>query len=46
MLVDDCLLPGCGEGKLVIAYMRKIGWKILAEEYQVLHVREESVEDI
>lgn len=41
VLIDDCDLPNGGKGKLVIAYMLKNGWKILAESYQVLLVRED-----
>ncbi|MCX2720469.1 class I SAM-dependent methyltransferase [Lentiprolixibacter aurantiacus] len=40
VLIDDCDLPNGGKGKLVIAYMKERGWKIIYEGYQVLLVRD------
>lgn len=36
VLIDDCALPGGGKGKLVIEYMLKRGWKVIAKGYQCL----------
>ena len=36
VMIDDCDLPHGGKGKLVIDYLLKRGWKILAEQYQVI----------
>ena len=43
VLIDDCDLPNGGKGKTVIAYMLKKGWKVIANSYQVLLVREDFV---
>lgn len=36
ILIDDCDKPGGGKGKLVIAYLKEKGWKIIYKGYQVL----------
>lgn len=36
VMIDDCDLPHGGKGKLVIDYLLKRGWKIIASGYQVI----------
>ncbi|SHG44491.1 class I SAM-dependent methyltransferase [Winogradskyella jejuensis] len=43
VLIDDCGLPGGGKGKTVIAYMRKKGWEIIINKYQVLLLHKDSL---
>ena len=39
ILIDDCDKPGGGKGKLVISYLKGLGWKIVYNGYQVLMSR-------
>jgi hypothetical protein len=39
VLIDDCGLPNGGKGKLAIEYMKKRGWRVLVEDYQVILIR-------
>ncbi len=39
VLIDDCGLPFGGKGKLVIEYLLEHGWKIVAQGYQILLVK-------
>lgn len=39
VLIDDCKLPGGGKGKSVVEYMKKNGWKVLLNKYQILLVK-------
>lgn len=39
ILIDDCGLPHGGKGKLVIEYLRNLGWEIVAQGYQVLLIK-------
>lgn len=41
VLIDDCDLPNGGKGKLAIEYMLKKGWRVEANAYQVLLLRED-----
>ena len=36
ILIDDCGKPGGGKGKLVIEYLKPLGWKVIYNGYQVL----------
>lgn len=36
LLIDDCDKPGGGKGKLVIDYLKPLGWKVIYNGYQVL----------
>jgi len=36
VMIDDCDLPHGGKGKLVIDYLVKRGWEIVAQSYQVI----------
>ena len=38
VMIDDCDLPHGGKGKLVIDYLLKKGWEIIADSYQVILV--------
>ena len=38
ILIDDCDFPYRGKGGMVIDFLEKRGWVIVAEEYQVLMV--------
>jgi len=40
VLIDDCDQPGGGKGKLVIEHMRKHGWQVVMDSYQVLLTRD------
>lgn len=40
IMIDDCKLPHGGKGKLVIAYLLERGWKIIANQYQVILVQQ------
>lgn len=39
IMIDDCGLPLGGRGKLVIEYLKEKGWKVIADKYQVLLIR-------
>jgi predicted O-methyltransferase YrrM len=36
VMIDDCDFPNGGKGKLAIEWLLEQGWKILAQEYQVI----------
>ncbi len=36
VMIDDCALPHGGKGKLVIEYLLKRGWQLIANNYQVI----------
>ncbi|MDE3055593.1 MAG: class I SAM-dependent methyltransferase [Verrucomicrobiota bacterium] len=42
VMIDDCSLPKGGKGFLVIPYLIERGWKIIANSYQVILVKETS----
>lgn len=43
VMVDDCDLPHGGKGKFVINFLIARGWKVIADKYQVILVRESSL---
>lgn len=40
VMIDDCNLPYGGKGKLAIEYLLNRNWKIVAQDYQTILVRE------
>lgn len=36
IMIDDCDLPGGGKGALVVPYLLERGWKIIANDYQII----------
>lgn len=40
VMIDDCDLPHGGKGRLVLHYLRQRGWKVVADGYQVVLVRQ------
>lgn len=40
VMIDDCNLPHGGKGKLVIEYLLNRNWKIVAQDYQTILVKE------
>ncbi|MEK7339953.1 MAG: class I SAM-dependent methyltransferase [Candidatus Rhabdochlamydia sp.] len=40
IMIDDCMLPRGGKGKLAIDFLIKKGWKILIKGYQVILVQD------
>lgn len=43
ILLDDCGLPHRGKGGMVINFLEKRGWVVIAEEYQALLVHESTL---
>ncbi|MDQ5956717.1 MAG: class I SAM-dependent methyltransferase [Candidatus Rhabdochlamydia sp.] len=39
IMIDDCMLPRGGKGKLVIDFLIKKGWRILVKGYQVILIQ-------
>lgn len=42
VMIDDCALPNGGKGKLVIEYLLKRKWKIVANDYQVILIKNDK----
>ncbi len=40
VMIDDCDLPHGGKGKFAIIFLQRMGWKIMAEGYQVILVKD------
>jgi hypothetical protein len=40
VMIDDCNLPRGGKGLLVVDYLRRKGWRVLVDGYQVILVKD------
>ncbi len=39
VMIDDCKLAHCGKCRLVIDFLLKKGWNVVADEYQIIFMR-------
>lgn len=40
VMIDDCMLPRGGKGKLAISFLKERGWRVLTKGYQVILIQD------